>query len=321
MQQFPYSRHSSYEELYHLLNALKPLDIYPCTVDEEHWDWNVSIEFLFGHVCSGTIFAHDKKMEQLLASRKRTAKRRTEDRKSQISSASREGSVDSQPIQAPIMKSVDIPRYPSDPSSFHSISDGVGRIAKRQRISPPLVELGQEEAAMCRTEPSPERLIPATKLRQTRQSFERHHGLSIGRANVPNRTSIGSGRNAALVRNAPNPPRGTQAEIIELSDGYTFSLGDEEDDDVEPGAFLLDQLPEPESVPMTHSCSQTGPDTQVSLSDTAFESQGSHFLADETATARIQHRKEAYKAVKELSGIWEVEHALVSSRDEEELEL
>lgn len=34
---FPYSRHSSYAELCHLVEIFKPRDVYPCTVDEEEW--------------------------------------------------------------------------------------------------------------------------------------------------------------------------------------------------------------------------------------------------------------------------------------------
>lgn len=35
---FPYSRHSSYSELCHLVGAFTPKDVYPCTVDEHNWD-------------------------------------------------------------------------------------------------------------------------------------------------------------------------------------------------------------------------------------------------------------------------------------------
>lgn len=35
---FPYSRHSSYEELCHLIREFNPKDIYPCTVDEANWN-------------------------------------------------------------------------------------------------------------------------------------------------------------------------------------------------------------------------------------------------------------------------------------------
>jgi hypothetical protein len=35
---FPYSRHSSYEELCHLVEIFRPRDVYPCTVDGDNWD-------------------------------------------------------------------------------------------------------------------------------------------------------------------------------------------------------------------------------------------------------------------------------------------
>lgn len=34
---FPYSRHSSYFELCHLVRVFNPMDVYPCTVDEKNW--------------------------------------------------------------------------------------------------------------------------------------------------------------------------------------------------------------------------------------------------------------------------------------------
>ena len=34
---FPYSRHSSYPELCHLLSIFKPKDVWPCTVNEDTW--------------------------------------------------------------------------------------------------------------------------------------------------------------------------------------------------------------------------------------------------------------------------------------------
>lgn len=34
---FPYSRHSSYSELCHLLKALNPKDVWPCTVHLQEW--------------------------------------------------------------------------------------------------------------------------------------------------------------------------------------------------------------------------------------------------------------------------------------------
>ncbi|KAL1988028.1 hypothetical protein VTN96DRAFT_1552 [Rasamsonia emersonii] len=64
--QFPYSRHSSYSELCELVAAFKPKDIYPCTVDPETWSEEVSMRSLFGHLCSGDDFSHDRCMREML---------------------------------------------------------------------------------------------------------------------------------------------------------------------------------------------------------------------------------------------------------------
>ncbi|KAI9705946.1 MAG: Protein artemis [Candelina mexicana] len=66
---FPYSRHSSYEELCLLVKAFKPKDLYPCTTDEERWHHGVSMSALFGHLCSATTFSHDQEMNAALCER------------------------------------------------------------------------------------------------------------------------------------------------------------------------------------------------------------------------------------------------------------
>lgn len=69
-----------------MVEAFKPVDVYPCTVDEERWTWDTSIRCLFGHLCSGTISSHDKEMGLLkddkLTSRK-TPKRQRDGSSSQ----------------------------------------------------------------------------------------------------------------------------------------------------------------------------------------------------------------------------------------------
>ncbi|KAI1619897.1 DNA cross-link repair 1C protein [Exophiala viscosa] len=57
---FPYSRHSSYMELRHLVSVFRPKDICPCTVEPEVWSEEVSMQVLFGDVCSGNEFHFDK---------------------------------------------------------------------------------------------------------------------------------------------------------------------------------------------------------------------------------------------------------------------
>ena len=77
-QQFPYSRHSSYHELCHLISTLKPLDVYPCIVDEVKWNHETSIEHLFGHLCIGTTFAHDEEMKARIKLRAENLQKRAD---------------------------------------------------------------------------------------------------------------------------------------------------------------------------------------------------------------------------------------------------
>ncbi|KAK5454167.1 hypothetical protein LTS15_006167 [Exophiala xenobiotica] len=56
---FPYSRHSSYHELRHLVSIFRPKDLCACTVDPESWSPEVSMEALFGDLCSGEEFFFD----------------------------------------------------------------------------------------------------------------------------------------------------------------------------------------------------------------------------------------------------------------------
>lgn len=59
---FPYSRHSSHSELRGLVSVFRPRDIYPCVVDDAGWDESKTMEYLFGDLCEGNEFAHDREM-------------------------------------------------------------------------------------------------------------------------------------------------------------------------------------------------------------------------------------------------------------------
>ncbi|KAE8149653.1 putative DNA repair protein [Aspergillus avenaceus] len=65
---FAYSRHSSYAELCELVSAFQPKEVFPCTVDLMTWDEDMSMQNLFGHLCTGTDFTHDQYMRDVLAS-------------------------------------------------------------------------------------------------------------------------------------------------------------------------------------------------------------------------------------------------------------
>jgi hypothetical protein len=66
---FPYSRHSSFAELCGLVDAFKPKDVFPCTVDEKKWDPELSMQHLFGPFCSSDIFRHDNDMMKIYEAR------------------------------------------------------------------------------------------------------------------------------------------------------------------------------------------------------------------------------------------------------------
>lgn len=43
---FPYSRHSSYQEIRDLLAIFKPKDVWPCTEDPDHWHESMKLPFI-----------------------------------------------------------------------------------------------------------------------------------------------------------------------------------------------------------------------------------------------------------------------------------
>ncbi|KAL8421169.1 hypothetical protein RB596_002093 [Gaeumannomyces avenae] len=63
---FPYSRHSSYSELCHLVETFKPRDVWPCTAHPAEWiKHGINIRSLFGHCCSGEAFEYDSRLSEL----------------------------------------------------------------------------------------------------------------------------------------------------------------------------------------------------------------------------------------------------------------
>lgn len=59
---YPYARHSSLRELRSLVAALHPADVYQCVVDADSWGEHASVQKLFGDLCTGDVFSHDKEL-------------------------------------------------------------------------------------------------------------------------------------------------------------------------------------------------------------------------------------------------------------------
>lgn len=268
------------------MRAFNPVDIYPCTIDDSNWDEQVSMRTLFGHLCSGTTFAHDREME-IQANRRKPSKSGKNSDGSPIAASLLEGAAGISPSQesSEHSKQLIIEEIFSHPAPRVINPDPVYRPSKRRRTNPPdtsKVNAGQQ------------------RLEDIRRSFKDHL----------DRVGESGGALGLLGK--------TQAEPIQVSD-MDPPLSDEE-----AGRFLLDEMPEPTSVFHTAQCGQAGSETQISLSDAAFQSQSPQKPNAEEAPGKVQCRKEAYVAAKGLSGSWEKDYGLVSSFDgqrEEELEL
>jgi hypothetical protein len=56
---FPFSRHSSFEEIYHLVSMFRPKRVYPCFQTDKLMKEGFSVERLFGKCCSSGRFTRD----------------------------------------------------------------------------------------------------------------------------------------------------------------------------------------------------------------------------------------------------------------------
>lgn len=283
------------------MEAFKPLDIHPCTVDVNTWDCNISVENLFGHLCSGTTFAHDAEMTAYAANKNRIFEKIGDKNGWQGMTSSREGSAEPCLMQNPDMNRVDALRSASDPNPNRNalLFDDTDRPLKRRRTSSSSASINKAGLDL---DEARQPLDQLRKLHEIKKSFESYQKRSKMAAQLP--TRIGStplsnnglgvseaGSSSSSFQTAPEKslssrrqtaglPKGTQIEPIELSDGETPSTDDE------VGGFLLDEMPEPDSLAQASDGTQPVPETQLSLSDAAFESQSSRHATDEVRTFR-----------------------------------
>ena len=219
----------------------------------------------------------------------------------------------------------------SDHHTYLDAFDCTRGPGKRRRPSPPFDE-NDQEVKSSPTRLSSEELLSSTPRGVTRLSFGAYRRTSskssmlapVATLPSPGAMSVGfgAGYEDSVASDAPELSPGVQAKPIDLSDSSSPCTDNDGNDKAE--GFLLDELPNQEGFPDSDNLIQSDRETQLSLSTSAFESQGSNAPSSGTNTKNIQHRKEAYTAARELSGAWEVEHGLVSlraSHDEEEIEL
>ena len=233
-----------------------------------------SIGDLFGHLCSGTVFTHDREMKMIAGPRMSPDKQKPAD-ESQIVTSSKESSIEPCSLQDEGTKVTDV-REVLVNSDLHSKKrDEIDRPRKRQRISSALSgEKGDKG------------LHPRKKrLDDFQQHFQKHENAVESRCEA-------------------------QTEFIELSNKDIPNTH-------EIGVFLREEMPKATGLinPAAQgSCSSQ--ETQLSLSDVAFESQFSQRSTAGTEAAKTQRRKEAYRATKKLDGSWGGNPGLASTFDD-----
>ena len=270
-------------------------------------------------------------MENRLASQNATLKRQRVSEDMNSTTSCRATSIEAHGY--PRTGSDPATRYRSD-TDDHTYLDAIDYTrgpGKRQRHSL-LSDEDDQEVKSSQTRPTSEELLPSTTRGAGRYSFDayrRQRSKLIMPAPVATLPSQGAmsvrsvaGFGNSVANDAPESPPGMQAKPTELSDSLSSGTDDDEND--KANYVLPGKLPIQEDLANSDNLTQPGQETQLSLSTSAFESQGSTSPSVGSNMEKIQHRKEAYKAARELGGDWEVEHSLISSRtshDEGEIEL
>ena len=326
------------------MKAFEPLDVYPCTIDEDYINLNVSIASLFGHLCFGSTFAHDEEMERL-ASQRKICSTGTNDRDSQTMIDRGETSVDQRGTSPVSLLGFELDCEP------HALDDQE-RKPKRQRTN--ISSIRKHENSPSTRRLSTEVVTPRRKLPEFKQSLmsyirqsKRETMSPITRSTkalsdccsddtgMPQTTALGHQKsfsaphlkytsnartfqNELLANHLVDVVHRAQIAPIELLDCDASSQGNE------AGDFLLEKMPEPDDTLEALLESQLGSETQVTLSDAAFESESPRGSERNIEAMRLQWRKEAYKAAKGPRVTLEAYDGLISSNahhGKEELEL
>ena len=298
--QFSYSRHSSYEELCELVAVLRPRDIYPCTTDWREWTWDESVESLFGHL-SDLALAFDQDMAGLESQR-----------------------PNSQGLKRPCSSSMS-PQTPSSEGGELLSSRPLTRSAKKT-----VAHQCQGTRDLLDTEGF---TYPKPKIDEIRRSFE--HPFKVLRAQRELKSLIGKPETIAhMINSQPETRHPHQSQISdddsqglvltgsvsacelgpdsqvkpnEIPEDVSFGIGSPAQD----GA-LIESVPEPENIVTSIKGLSSLQESQITVSDATFESQGLASTPHEHEV-RIWSRKQAYIAAKGLHSAWGEEYSLISS--------
>ena len=266
-------------------------------VDEESWGHSTSIESLFGQLCSGTSFRYDEEMRSTHALigaqrckgsrlQKSTARDETAALKHHCSD---EDACASSPFRL---------RASSPPTPSLRTRAASSNLYKRRK-SPCF---NRQSKVQRKHTTSPHKAPSRGEARELASSF-------LGWTESSQKVAICS-KYTFWEPNADTPASvfGTRQNPVELSD----QSGSEAESEGESGREVAISRPLDEAYMNTWIGG-----TQVSLSDSAFESQEPRPPEPSTGASpanRVQHRKEIYRAVKDDDGhVWGRTHGLFST--------
>lgn len=348
VQQFPYSRHSSYDELCHLVDVFRPIDIHPCTVEEATWMRDFSMESLFGHLCSGTVFVHDKEMISLESQRAELQNSKRERDEGHDSSNNTRTSQDLEVSQnQDIDSSGQRTALPASPTQCQ----------KRWRASSVTPEEYSEKSSVTMTSRPKSILIFGQRIHSIRSSFQTWVDLAAEVSQSPSPTpSPVSDNTERRSRDSTDYPvlakstsklevaigiMGTspRARIGEASADITseesrsaergsalgsrippltrsgaqespVELSDDSENDGEVRNYSFVTVPEIQSSPVNKD---TSSESQTSLDDSFFESEESCYGSPEFKSEKTRRRKEAYRAALGQNGLSWDDDRMISS--------
>ncbi|MCJ1425154.1 hypothetical protein MMC29_003042 [Sticta canariensis] len=308
--QFPYARHSSYNELCHLISVFRPADVYPCTIDEASWTWDVSIECLFGSLCSGTSFAHDREMLSLNT-------QRSEFQSANVTSVEVRGPSN---LDALSQKSGDLEETDEDLCLINSKQSlSASRVRKFKQHYPSTMVARDSQKNNTRMKVSPSNV---RHYRRRMHSFKNSFGGWLNQPDCED-SELTSESERVYYTSLPIPlvddneakdtnhqaVRGTTKRPVEFPDVQTSGP---RSDNKEHDSDRIVTRPNIHGSQIHTSGAEH--DTQISIWGSAFESQASPFAGTKTRPEQVQHRKDAYKAAKGRSELsWENDHGLISS--------
>lgn len=310
--------------------------------------WDFSMESLFGHLCSGTVFAHDKEMISLESQRAelQASKRgRDEDHESS------ENTQKSQYLEVPQDQGID------SSSQRTALPTSSNQSQKRWRASPVISEDCSEKSLITMASRPKSTSIIGQRINSIRSSFQHWADRAAETSQSPSptpspmsdkterqsRDSTVSVIGPALTKSTSKlevaisiletPPIArtveASADIASEESRSTrrkspvedttrsgaqespVELSDDSQSESEVHNASFVTVPEMQSFPVDK---EPSPESQTSLGDSVFESEESCYGSPESKYEKIRRRKEAYRAALGHNGLSWDNDRMISSR-------